>query len=235
MAASSSQPTEPVTSPHEAPPPADTGWRWLKFVTPILVVLLATAVVITLTVNWNSWEGGRVEQTTDDAFVRGDLTPLSTKVPGIVRDVKVSDYQSVHKGDLLVELEDDDYQAQVAQASAAVEAARAAIENNQRQRSLQDARIDRALAGIDQAKAQISAAQAGINATHADVVRTQEERTRQESLLETHSTTQQKVESAVADERRFAAQSASRAADLEQAKTGLRASEAAVQAERREK
>jgi len=235
MAASSSQPTEPVTSPHEAPPPADTGWRWLKFVTPILVLLLAVAVVITLTINWNSWEGGRVEQVTDDAFVRGDLTPLSTKVSGIARDVKVSDYQPVHKGDLLVELEDDDYQAQVAQASAAVEAAKAAIENNQRQRSLQDARIDRALAGIDQAKAQISAAQAGINATHADVVRTQEERTRQESLLETHSTTQQKVESAVADEQRFAAQSASRAADLEQAKTGLRASEAAVQAERREK
>ena len=61
---------------------------------------------------------------TDDAYVRGDLTPLSTKVAGIVKDVKVSDFQQVHKGDLLVELQDDDYLAQVAQANAAVEAAK---------------------------------------------------------------------------------------------------------------
>jgi membrane fusion protein (multidrug efflux system) len=202
---------------------------------PLLVVLLIVAVVLTITRNWNSWEGGRIEQTTDDAYVRGDLTPLSTKVAGIVRDVKVSDYQQVHKGDLLVALEDDDYQAQVAQASAAVEAAKAAIENNVRQRELQDSKIDRALAGVDQAHAQITAAQAGIEAAQADVVRTQAERTRQEGLLQTHSTTQQKVEQAVADQERLAAQLASRQADLEQAKTMLRSSELAAEAERRTK
>src|SRR5208337_2590140 len=145
-------------------PPKRTTWGWLKFATPVFVLLLAAAVVITITRDWNAWEGGKVEQVTDDAYVRGDLTPLSTKVAGIVRDVKVSDYQKVHAGDLLVELQDDDYQAQVAQATAAVEAAKAAIENNRRQRELQDARIDRALAGIDQAKSQIVAAEAGINA-----------------------------------------------------------------------
>ena len=91
------------------------GWR--KYLVPILVLLLVLAVLFTITHNWNSWEGGRVEQATDDAYVRGDLTPLSTKVTGIVRNVNVSDYQQVHKGDLLVELEDNDYQAQVAQAS----------------------------------------------------------------------------------------------------------------------
>lgn len=80
------------------------------------MVLLAILVAFTITWNWNSWEGGRIEQVTDDAYVRGDITPLSTKVAGIVRDVKVSDYQQVHQGDLLVALEDDDYKAQVAQA-----------------------------------------------------------------------------------------------------------------------
>jgi membrane fusion protein (multidrug efflux system) len=172
---------------------------------------------------------------TDDAFVRGDLTPLSTKVAGIVRSVKVSDFQHVHSGDLLVELEDDDYQAQVAQASAAVEAAKAAIENNRRQRELQDSRIQRALAGIDQARAQIAAAEAGINAVQADVVRTQAERARQESLLATQAATKQKVEAAVADEQRFAALEASRKADLEQAKTALHSNEIAVESERRTK
>jgi membrane fusion protein (multidrug efflux system) len=198
-------------------------------------VLLAAAVLITLTRNWNAWEGGKVEQVTDDAFVRGDLTPLSTKVAGIVRNVKVSDYQHVRGGDPLVELQDDDYQAQVAQASAAVEAARAAIENNRRQRELQDSRIQRALAGIDQAKAQITAAEAGIQAVQADVIRTQAERARQEALLATQSATKQKVEAAVADEQRFAAQEDSRKADLEQAKTALRSNEIAVESERRSK
>jgi membrane fusion protein (multidrug efflux system) len=193
------------------------------------------ALVITLTRNWNAWEGGRVEQATDDAYVRGDLTPLSTKVPGIVRTVKVSDYQKVQSGDLLVELEDDDYKAQVAQAVAAVEAAKAAIENNRRQRELQDTRIQKAMSGIDLAKAQIAAAQAGIGAVQADVTRTHSERTRQEALLATQSATKQHVEAAVADAERFSAQLESRQADLEQAKTSLRSNEIAVEAERRTK
>jgi membrane fusion protein, multidrug efflux system len=233
MAAASAPAPARATEPEHVPP--QPKHRWQKYGTPLLVVLLAAVVVFTITRNWNSWEGGRIEQVTDDAYVRGDLTPLSTKVAGIVRGVKVSDFQQVHKGDLIVQLEDDDYKAQVAQASAAVEAAKAAIENNRRQRELQDARIERALAGIDQAKAEIAAAQAGEEAVQADVVRTQAERKRQEALLETHSTTQQKVEQAVADEERFAAQFMSREADLEAAKTSLRSSEAAAEAERRTK
>ena len=228
-------PTPPAAQTEHAPPKPGTQWPWLRYATPLAVLLLAAAVIVTLTRNWNAWEGGKVEQVTDDAFVRGDLTPLSTKVAGIVRSVKVSDYQRVRGGDLLVELQDDDYQAQLAQAGAAVEAAKAAIENNRRQRELQDSRIQRALAGIDQAKAQIAAAEAGINAVQADVVRTQAERTRQESLLATQAATKQKVEAAVADEQRFAAQEASRKADLEQAKTALRSNEIAVESERRSK
>jgi membrane fusion protein, multidrug efflux system len=230
---SSNQP--PAPPPEPVPPKAPPRWPWLKYATPLFVVMLAVAVVVTLVRGWNAWEGGKVEQVTDDAFVRGDLTPLSTKVAGIVRNVKISDYQRVHAGDLLVELQDDDFQAQLAQATAAVEAAKAAIENNRRQRELQDSRIQRALAGIDQAKAQIAAAEAGINAVQADVVRTQAERARQEALLATQSATKQKVEAAVADEQRFAAQEASRKADLEQAKTALRSSEIAVESERRSK
>ena len=235
MAAASTPAPARAAEPEHSPPPPAPKPAWQKYGTPLLVVLLAVAVIFTITRNWNSWEGGRIEQVTDDAYVRGNLTPLSTKVAGIVRDVKVSDYQQVHKGDLIVALEDDDFKAQVAQATAAVEAGKAAIENNRRQRELQDSKIDRALAGIDQAKAQITAAEAGIAAVQADVVRTQDERARQEGLFQTRSTTQQKVEQAVADEQRFAAQSASRKADLEQAKTMLRSNELAAEAERRGK
>ena len=215
--------------------PVSASSRWLRLLTPLLVAILAVAIVVTTTRNWNAWEGGHAEQVTDDASVRGDVTPLSTKVAGIVRDVKVADYQQVHRGDLLVELEDDDFKAQEAQARAAVEAAVAAINNNQSQRELQDARIQLALLGIEQAKAQIAAAQAGEEAVAADVVRTQSERQRQAGLILAHATTQQQLESAVADADRFKAQFASREADLAQAHAHLESSEQEVETERRAK
>src|SRR2546429_468769 len=193
--------TSPVSTgsaapvPKPVPPKSDTdqavprrGARGQNYTTPILVAILALAVLITITRNWNAWEGGKVEQVTDDAYVRGDLTPLSTKVAGIVRAVDVTDYQQVHRGDLLVELQDDDYRAQVDQANAAVAAARAGIEENLRQRQLQDARIAKAVAGIDQAKAQIAAAEAGKEAVQAELIRARSERKRQERLYQTHST-----------------------------------------------
>src|ERR1700676_3522364 len=235
MAAASTPAPMPASQQEHAPAQPKARWPWLKYATPILVLLLAAAVTVTLTRDWNAWEGGRIEQVTDDAIVRGDLTPLSTKVSGIVRNVQVSDFQRVRRGDLLVELQDDDYQAQLAQATAAVEAAKAGIENNRRQRQLQDSRIQRAIAGIDQAKAQIVAAEAGISAVQADVARTSAERTRQDALYTTQATTKQRVEMAVADEQRFAAQAASRAADLEEAKTALRSNEIAVEEGRRSK
>jgi membrane fusion protein (multidrug efflux system) len=213
--------------------PALTKPSWQKYGTPLLVVLVAAAVVFTIMRNWNSWEGGRIEQVTDDAYVRGDLTPLSTKVAGLVRDVKVSDFQAVHQGDLIVQLDDDDYRAQVAQASAAVEAAKAAIENNHRQNQLQQAKVERALAGVSQAEAEISAAQAGIQSAQADLDRSVPERRRQESLMKTNSATQQKVEQVVADEERSRAQLASSQASLQQSKAALSSSQSAVDAERR--
>src|SRR5262249_2715322 len=132
--------TTPVTatpSPKVVEPaPLRRKPAWQKYGTPFIVVLLAGTVVATMTRNWNGWEGGRVEQVTNDANVRGDLTPLSTKVSGLVREVKINDYQEVRKGDILIQLDDDDYKAQVAQAAAGVEAAKAALENNRRQREL---------------------------------------------------------------------------------------------------
>src|ERR1700751_288429 len=185
--AASPAPVAPIT-PAEKPevpvkeqkttPPASAP-KWQKYATPVFVLLLALAILVTVTRNWNSWEGGKAEQITDDAYVRGDVTPLSTKVAGIVSAVHVSDYQQVHKGDLLVELQDDDYQAQGDQAKAAVEAARAGIEENLRQRQLGDSRMAEALAGIDQAKAQIAAAEAGKEAVQAQLVRARSERKRQ--------------------------------------------------------
>src|SRR6266704_1867575 len=104
--------------------------RWVAFV-PVAVLLLAGTILFSIAGNWNSWVSSREVQETDDAYVRADLTPLSTRVSGTVVEVAVNDYQKVKVGDLLVQLKDEDYRAQVDQAAAVVWTAEAAIENTQ--------------------------------------------------------------------------------------------------------
>ena len=227
--AASATATEPVKPTLVVPQPRG----WPGWIVPTIIFLLAAGLLFTITHNWNAWVGGAAKQTTDDAYLHADVTPLSTKISGVVANVNVSDYQHVRAGDLLVQVKDDDYQAQVAQADAGVAAAKAAIENNRRQKQLQQAKIDRAIAGVGQAQAEISAAQGGIEAAQADLNRTLPERQRQETLIATGSATRQKVEQAVAEEERSRAQLVSRQAGLDQAKATLASSESGVNAERR--
>jgi MFS transporter, FHS family, L-fucose permease len=82
MATSPLPATAPAPSPANAPKavehvPSRLKRAWSKYGTPLIVGLLAVAVVVTITRNWNAWEGARVDQVTNDAYVRGDLTPLS--------------------------------------------------------------------------------------------------------------------------------------------------------------
>src|SRR5215813_8727686 len=143
------------------------GWkRWLV---PVTILAMAAGILILITGNWNRWVGDRTWQSTDDAYVQADLTPLSTKVAGLVAVVPVSDYQPVKAGDLLVQLRDDDFRAQVKQAEAAVRSGEDALVNNQRQKELQDARIDQAGAGVRAAEADIVATQAGIAAAKSSI------------------------------------------------------------------
>ena len=209
--------------------------RLKQWLVSALILMMAIGILLLITGNWNTWASERESQETDDANLRADLTPLSTKVAGLVSTVAVSDYQKVKQGDLLVQLRDDDFRAQVAQAEAGVAAGEDALINNRRQKELQDARIVQAEEGIKAAEAEIAAAEAGIeaakstianahsgiDATKADVERTLAERRRQEALIATESATRQKLEQVVADEQRFRAQLASREADLSAATAQL--------------
>jgi len=202
--------------------------RLKQWLVPAVILLMAAGIVFLIAGNWNTWASERAAQETDDAYLRADLTPLSTKVAGLVASVAVSDYQPVKAGDLLVQLRDDDFRAQVQQAEAAVLSGEDALINNQRQKELQDAHVTQADDGIRAAEADIAAAEAGIEAAKsavasarsgidgvkADVERTLSERQRQEALVATESATRQKLEQAVADEERYRAQLASREADL---------------------
>jgi membrane fusion protein, multidrug efflux system len=166
----------------------------------IAILAAAGVVVVLFTTQWNRWVGGSVRQETDDAYVSGDVTPLSAQIDGNVRRVLVDDFQRVKKGDLLVEIDDADYQARVALAEAAVAGAEAAIVNIKAKKATQ--------------KEQVAAAEDAANATNADVLRTTQEAARQRVLLATTFGTAQKVEQAVAAERRFVATLASNQAAL---------------------
>lgn len=61
---------------------------------------------------------------TDDAYVNGHVTSVAARVPGQVSKVLVDDNNRVSKGDLLVELDGEPYQVEVALKKAAVDTAR---------------------------------------------------------------------------------------------------------------
>jgi membrane fusion protein, multidrug efflux system len=237
--------------------------RLKQLVVPATILLMAAGILFLIGSNWNTWASERTSQKTDDAYTQADLTPLSTKVAGLVAVVAVSDYQSVKAGDLLVQLRDDDFRAQVQQAEAGVLAGEAALINNQRQKELQDARIVQASQGVVAAEAAIAAAEAGvkaaessianarsaIKATEANLQRALLERRRQEALIASESATRQTVEQAVAAEENYRgqlgskqadlstaeAQLASRQADLARAQAELGSSRAELEAQKRQR
>jgi membrane fusion protein (multidrug efflux system) len=134
----------PSTSAQRAPPemPRARRWPWSGIPIVRLAVLLAAGVIVVLfATQWDRWVGLSVRQVTDDAYVRGDITPLSAHVEGYVRRVPVDDFQRVKQGEVLVEIEDDDYRARVAQAEADLLGAQAAIENLKARKAAQHAQI----------------------------------------------------------------------------------------------
>jgi membrane fusion protein (multidrug efflux system) len=158
---------------------------------PVIVIVLALAILGLVATQWDRWVGLGTEQTTDDAYIHGDITPLSAQVDGYVKRVAIDDFDRVKQGDLLVEIDDSDYKARVAQAQAELDGAEAAIENIKARKAAQKAAVDEA--------------RDAVAATQADVVRANQEAERQRSLYATTYGTAQKVEQTTADAKRFAA------------------------------
>jgi len=169
----------------------------------LFILFLVGGLVVFVAHEWDWWVGSAVRQETDDAYLQADLTPLAAKVPGYVRQVPVQDFQRVKAGDLLVEIVDDDYRAQLEQADANVAAAKAAIQSIEQQKILQDAMVKQA--------------EATIQATEADVTRYHLETVRQQTLLtQGLAGTRQVTEQAVDNERRAEATLTLNQAQLQQ-------------------
>ncbi|AKU95513.1 Multidrug resistance protein A [Labilithrix luteola] len=89
------------------------------------------------------------EGATDDAFVRADITPLSSRVEGHVLRVLVQDNERVRAGQLLVEIDPADFEAKVREGEARVAAAQALLESNRTKQLVQRNSVAAASAAVD--------------------------------------------------------------------------------------
>ncbi|GGN01382.1 HlyD family secretion protein [Shewanella xiamenensis] len=99
------------------------------------------------------WTQVRFIETTDNAYVEADISHVSVKVPGYVVLSDVTDNQHVRKGELLAQLEDNQFSAKVSQAEAALASAKADLQTLAAKVELQHALISQASAGVVAAQA----------------------------------------------------------------------------------
>ena len=103
---------------------------------------------------------GRFLVSTDDAYVKADMSVISARVAGYVAAVPVVDNVRVKAGDVLVKIDDTDLKLAVAAAQAKLDAQDATIARVRRQTTAQRAAIDQATAGVGAAEQQVVSANA---------------------------------------------------------------------------
>jgi membrane fusion protein (multidrug efflux system) len=174
-------------------------------------LLAATAaVVLAIGAAWYGhdwWTTGRFIESTDDAYVGGEVTVIAPRVAGDIAAVPVTDNQAVHAGDLLVKLDDRDYRAALAKAEAAVAGQQASLENLDATRRLQQALI--------------AEAGAGIAAAQAEIDRSREDQARYRTLSATAAASMQSFQKADATAKQAVADGARVAAALDAARRQL--------------
>jgi membrane fusion protein, multidrug efflux system len=168
-----------------------------KFIIPAVVLVVALVLLAVIAGRWNSWKSDATRQKTNDAYVTGNQIPLSIRISGTVRRVDVEDYQPVHAGQLILELDDADYQATVDEAVAAIAAAKAQLAANQSAKSAADASIESAKQAVAQAQAAAQSSQAAIDSAQAQLTQAEAEYHRQDTLLAAKAATHQQYEQAL--------------------------------------
>ena len=174
------------------------------------LVLLLPLILLALGVGagWYWWTEWRFLQSTDDAYVQSDISLISPKIEGYIKEVQAQDNQPVAAGDVLFVIEDRDFAAKVAQAEAAVATEEAAVDTF-------DSRLDLQRAMIEQAKAEVAAAE-------AEKARTERDHQRYKELAASNYASRQQFEKAQADDEKAAAALVQKRAAVEAALGTLR-------------
>lgn len=154
-------------------------------------------IILILLVVAGAWFGishyvyAQHHETTDDAQVTTNISPVIPRVSGYVADVRVTDNQRVKKGDTLIMLDDRDLRIRLEQAEAALATAKANLNAAQATSTAASSNIGTTRAALGTLDAQIE--QAKVN-----VWRATQDYNRYANLIKDHSITQQQYEQALA-------------------------------------
>lgn len=139
-----------------------------------LFLILGAAVLI-IAIAWGIWyfltQAGRVH--TDNAYVGADTAQITPLVAGAVKEVRVGGTQTVHKGDILVVIDDADAKVDVATAQAALFAAQQRFGQASANVGAARAQVQARGADIAQARAKAEDAQAQLERTRVELTRRQ--------------------------------------------------------------
>ncbi len=137
---------------------------------------------------WYWWTAWRFQQSTDDAYVQSDITVISPKIEGYIKEVRVEENQPVAAGQVLIVVDDRDFAAKVAQAEAAV--------------ATQEAIVATYSSRLGSQQAMIEQASATVQSTEADLHRAQLDYKRYTALVTSDFASRQRFETADADSRK---------------------------------
>src|SRR5207248_10087973 len=132
--------------------------------TPLLIFAAVILLIFGAGGGWYWWTSWRFLQSTDDAYVQSDISLISPKIEGYIKEVRVKDNQPVAAAGVLFVIDDRDLAAKLVQAEAAVGTAEAAVDTY-------ESRLELQRAMIDQTKAEVTAAEAEKARTERDYQR----------------------------------------------------------------
>ncbi|MBA1204403.1 HlyD family secretion protein [Pseudomonas capeferrum] len=135
--------------------------------TVLLMAVVAGAAIVLILYAWQFWPFNSAIETTENAYVRGQITVMAPQVNGYVAQVLVRDFETVKQGQILLQIDDRIYQQRVEQAAADLDAGEADLEN-----SLQTQASDRATLASRQAE--LFSAEAELDRARADEARVNE-------------------------------------------------------------
>jgi membrane fusion protein, multidrug efflux system len=137
-------------------PAATKVRRRLTFKQLALVALTSVAAVSGSGYGYYWWTTGRFIESTDDAYVGGNVTPISPHIAGFVAEILVTDNQRVDAGQVLVRLDDRDARAAAEHAEAVLNQRTAMLASLRAKYALQQSVIQQAAADLDAKVSQAS-------------------------------------------------------------------------------
>jgi membrane fusion protein, multidrug efflux system len=193
------------------------------------------------------WRYFGTYESTDDAQVDGHILAVSARISGHVTDVNVEEERYVRAGDVLVRIDPTDYDAALAQASADLANAEAALESSrtdvpitstQTGSQLKSARSTRtdaeaALSGAERqlnaARARLLTAQAQVRESEADYKRATDDVARYKKLIDKDEIPAQQYTTAVDQADAAKATVDARQAAVDEAQQNITVAQAAVE------